>query len=162
MDDLFRVPGQGGPYDIDRIPNSPLVSASIHPMISLEVADDRFDLDPLLQGFFEPGFLTVRMRRFPLLGNGDSLDAPSPAAVLLLLERLIEPSIPGNFLRRPSHDRLDSGDHTAQGLHIGNVALIFLMGQDQAIIVLRKSNNGAELTIGMTLSLLDDGNIRLM
>ena len=48
MDDLFRVPGQGGPYDIDRIPNSPLVSASIHPMISLEVADDRFDLDPLL------------------------------------------------------------------------------------------------------------------
>jgi hypothetical protein len=27
------------------------------------------------------------------------------------------------------------------------------MGQDQAIIVLRKSNNGAELTIGMTLLL---------
>jgi hypothetical protein len=36
------------------------------------------------------------------------------------------------------------------------------MGQDQAIIVLREGNDGTELTVGMTLSLLDDGDIRFM
>ncbi len=79
VDDLFRIPGQGCPYNIGGIPNGTFVSASIHPVISLEVANDRFYLDPLFQGFFEPGFLTVRMRRFPLLWNGGSLDTPSPA-----------------------------------------------------------------------------------
>lgn len=40
IDDLFRIPGQGNPYDIDGIPNSPLVSALIHPMATLKVTND--------------------------------------------------------------------------------------------------------------------------
>ena len=134
----------------------------MHPMIALEMADYRFDLDPLLQGFPEPGFLAVRMRRLPLLGNGDSLDAPSSATVLLLSEGLIEAPIPGNFTRRLSKVLLDSGNHSTQGLHIGNVVLILYMGKDQTVVILGEGNDGTKLTVGMTLALLDDGDIRLM
>ena len=162
MDDLFRVPGQRGPYHIDGIPCRSLVSAPIHPMIALEMTDDRFDLDPLLQGFPEPGFLAVRMRYFPFLGNGDSLDAPSPAAVLLFFKGPIESPISGHIPGRLARVPLDAGDHPPQGLHIGNILLIFLMGKDQAIVILREGNDGAKLTIGMTLALLDGGDIRLM
>jgi hypothetical protein len=162
MDNLFRIPGQGGPYNIDSITNSPFVTASIHPMIGLEVTNDRFDLDTLLQSFSEPGFLAVRMRRLPLPGNSQSLDAPSSAAVLLLFEGLMEPSIAGDFSGRLSHVHLDSGDYPPQCRYISDVVLILRMGQNQSIIVLREGNDGAEFTIGMTLPLLDDGDIRLM
>jgi hypothetical protein len=162
MDDLFGIPGQGGPYHIDSIPCRTLVSAPIHPMITFEMADDWFDLDPLLQGFSEPGCLAVRMRGLPLLGNGDSCDAPPSAAVLLFPGGLIEPSISGDFPRRLSKVLLDSGDHPTQGVYIGNVALKLHMRQDQAVIILGEGNNGAKLTLGMTLALLDDGDVGLM
>ena len=162
MDNLFRVPGQGGQYHIDGIPCRSPVSAPVHPMIALEMPDYRFDLDPLLQGFSEPGFLASRMRRFPFLGNGNPLNTPSPAAVLLLFKGLIESPISSHIPRRLSCVPPDSSDHLAQGLHIGNVVLIFHMGKDQTIIILGEGNDGTKLTVGITFALLNDGNIRLM
>ena len=146
IDYFFRVPGQRGPYNIDGIPGSPLVLASIHPIVALEMADDRFDLDPLFQSASEPMFLAIRMRRFPLLRNRQSLDTPSSATVLTFFEGLIKASISSDFLRRLSNVLLDSADHLSQSLYIGNVVLIFRMGENQTVVILRKSNNGAELT----------------
>ncbi len=81
---------------------------------------------------------------------------------LLLFEGLIEPSISGDSSGRLSYVRLDSGDYLSQSLHISDVVLIFHMRKDQAIVIFRQGNDGAELTVGMTLSLLDDSDIQLM
>jgi len=162
MDDLFRVPGQGSPCHIDGIPCRSLVSAPIHPMIALEMTDDRFDLDPLFQGFSEPGFLAFRVWRFPFLGNGNPSNTPSPAAVLLLFKGLVESPVSGHILRMLPCVPPDSSDHPTQGMHIGNIVLILYVGKDQAIIILGKGNDGTKLTVGMTLTLLDDGDIRFM
>jgi len=75
LDNLFHVPGEGGPYNIDGISCRSLVSTAIHAMIAFEMTDSGFNLDSLLQGFSEPGFFAVRMRRLSLLWNGDSFDA---------------------------------------------------------------------------------------
>jgi hypothetical protein len=131
-------------------------------MIRFEVTDDRFDLDPLFQGFSEPGFLAVWMRCLSLLGDGDSLYTPPSSAILLLFEGLIKTSISGDLSGTASGVLFDPGDHTAQSFHISNVVLILRVGQDQTIVIFREGNDGAELTIGMTLSLFDDGNIRLV
>ncbi len=131
-------------------------------MIRLEVTDDGFDLDPLFQGLSKPGLLAVWMRRLPLLGNGYSLDTPPSAAVLLLLEGLIKTSIIGDLSGTVSGVLFDSRDHAAQSLHISNAVLILRVRQDQTIVILREGNDGAELTIGMALPLLDDGDIGFM
>ena len=68
-------------------------------MVALEMADDRLNLDPLFQGIFEPGLVTVRMRRLAFLRNRQSLDTTPSATVLLLFEGLIKPSISSNFPR---------------------------------------------------------------
>lgn len=162
MNDLFRVPGQGGPYNIDSITSSPLISTAIHTMITFEVTDDRFDFYPLLHGSFEPCFPAVRVRCLSLLGNGDSLYSPSSAAVLLLLGGLIEPSISGELLGRLPRVRFDSGDQISYGLHIGDVVLILSMGKDQAVVILREGYDGAELTIRMALPLLDYSHVWFM
>lgn len=57
---------------------------------------------------------------------------------------------------------LDSGNHPTQSLHIGNVVLILYMGKDQTVVILGEGKDGTKLTGGMTLALLDDGDIRLM
>ena len=90
MDDLFRIPGDGCPRHICCNARFPLVSAAAHAMIILEVTDHRLDLDPLPERFAEPGLPAVRMGLLPLLGNGDSLDPPLPAAVLLFFVRRIK------------------------------------------------------------------------
>ena len=131
-------------------------------MIGLKVANNRFDLYPLFQGSFEPGGSAVWVRHLSFLGNGYSCNAPSSTAVFLFFEGLIESSIPGDFPGRLSNVHFNSGYHLAQGLHISDIALIFHMRQNQAVVILRESNDGAELTIGMTLPLLDDSHIRLM
>jgi len=98
------------------------------------------------------------MWHLPFFGNGTPLYTPSPAAVLLLLERLIKPAIPGDIPGKSSQGFLDSGDDRTQRFHIGHVVLILHMGKDQPIVILGEGNDGAELTGGMTLALLDDSN----
>jgi len=93
-------------------------------MIAFEVADNRLNLDSLFQCLFEPGLATVRMRRFAFLRNRQLFDAPSPAAVLLLLERLIETPICRNLLRCLADVLPDGSDHLSQCLYIGYVVLI--------------------------------------
>ena len=143
-------------------PLAPLVLASTHPMITLEMADNRFDGCSFLQGFPKPGFLAVGMWRLSLLGNGHPFYTPSPAAVLLLLEGLVEPTIPGDFPGCFPKVFPDSGDDRTQCLHICLAVLIFHMGKNQSIVILGEGNERTKLTVGMTLALLDDGNSGFM
>ena len=50
-DDLLGVPSQGGPHHVGRIPGFPLVTAAVHPVVMLEMPDDRLDFDAPLLGF---------------------------------------------------------------------------------------------------------------
>jgi len=131
-------------------------------MVALEMADDRLNLDPLFQCIFEPGLVTVRMWRFAFLRNRQLLYTPSPAAVFLLLEGLIKTPICCNLLRWTANVLPDGSDHLSQSLYVGHVVLIFPVGKNQTIVIFGEGNNGAELTIGVMLAFLDDGNIRFM
>ncbi len=134
------------------------------------MADDRFNLDPLLQGTPEPRLVTVRMRRFPFLRNRRLLYSPAPAAVLLLLEKLIKTPICRNLPRRLPDVLLDGSDlpvpwqtgDLSQSLYVGCVVLIFQMGKNQPVVILCQANNGAKLTIRIMLAFLDDSDIRFV
>ena len=87
--DLFRVRGERRPDHVDRVPRFAALSAPVHPVIALEMANGGLDLDPLPGRPPETGPLAVGMGTLPFLGDGHSLCFPWPPAVLLLLERLI-------------------------------------------------------------------------
>lgn len=89
--DLFHIPCERRPDHIDRISGFTFVSALVHPVVILKMANDRFNLDPLLECLPEPGCPAVRMGMFPLLGNRHPFCAPSPPAVLLFLRDWSKP-----------------------------------------------------------------------
>jgi len=99
---------------------------------------------------------------FPFLGNGHPLYTPSSAAVLLFFEGLVETTIPGDLSGCFPEVLFDFGHNRTQRLHIGHAVLILHMGKNQSIVILGEGDNGAKLTVGTTLPLFDDGDIRLI
>ncbi len=124
-------------------------------MIALKMANNWLNLDPLLQGTLEPRLFTVRMRRFAFLRNRQLLYTPSPAAVLLLLERLIKTPICRELLRCLANVLLDGSDDLSQSLYVGYVVLIFSVGKNQTIVIFCEGNNGTKLAIWMMLPFLN-------
>jgi len=116
-------------------------------MVALEMADDRFNLDPLFQGLFEPGLVTVRMRRLAFLRNRQLLYSPAPATVLLLFERLIKTPICRELLRRLANVLLEGSDDLSQGLYIGDVVLVFHVGKNQTIVIFLPGNKSGSWEI---------------
>ncbi len=88
---LGRVPGDHRPGDVHPVSGEPLVPALVHPVVGLQMADDRFDSRPLGHKLPEPSGVFVGPFAFPLPGDGDfphlspAKPAPSP----------VSPGIPG-------------------------------------------------------------------
>ena len=161
-DDLLGVPGQGGPHHVGRIPGFTLVAAAAHPVVVLEMPDDRLDLDSPLQGLPEPALAMIGMPGLAFAGNGQALDLEALTHAFLLLERLRKAPVRSQLLGTSARVGFHAGRHVRQGLEVHSVFLILRVGEHQVVLVDNQRNQGAELAVDMGLALADGCHIRLV
>ena len=158
-DPLLGVPGDHRPSDIDLITDKTFVAASIHPVVALQVADDRLDNHPFPQkplevslALFGVSSLSSRRQRHPRnLAKQRRLASP-----------LGGPPIAHDFFRKRAGRPLPTGQGAFQQVSVCRIACHLLMGDHIARSVHREDDL-APILVGLgALPLTNADHLRLV
>ena len=157
---LFGIPGQDRPGDVHPVSGKPLVSASSHAVIGLEMGDHRLDSRPGGDQPLEPPGVFQRSPGFSLFGNGHLGDPGESRRRILVLGSV--PPICRKLLRQGTGRLLPSGKDVFQRRGVVPVVGILGMGHHHSILVNRQRDLDPVLVGLARLVLGDAGDLRLM
>ena len=159
-DPFLGVPGQDRPGDVHLVSSEPIVPASPHPMVLLQMGDHRLDSGPLGRKLPEPGRVFQRSLCLALLWNGDLRNTGQIRRGLPGLGS-VSP-IRRQLLRKRSGGRLPSVEGVLERRRIVPVIRVLGMRHDHAPFIDGQGDLDPVLVGFARLVLRDAGDLRLM
>ncbi len=133
---LFGIPGQNRLGDVHLVPGKPFVPASSHPMILLQMGNDRFDSRPGCDQLLVPPGVFHRSPGFSLFGNSHLGDPGENRRRVLVLGSV--PPICRKLLRQGTGRLFPSGQGVFQCRGVVPVIRILGMGHHHSILIDRR------------------------